>query len=408
MPAPRRRRAAAATGCAGARTIAVHGRIRRRRDAPASAGRWRWPRSRYRSRQEAAKAFERLAPPDASPTPTTWARAHAPALAEPEAALRAHPRARAAALLRRRRGRPATAGVRRARFPERAPADRDDRGRRAARAASICSVPRAVVRRLRSTGISIRCRARRAPRVHWSRDRPARPGDGRRQQGGLGAQPPPVARAAGAGLGAHRRRALCAGVRRRRSTPGCDANPPGIGINWASSLEVAFRLISWCWTLLLIRDCARALEPLRARRAGAPCGSTRRTSRRYLSHYFSPNTHLTGEALGLLLRRAAVSRVPRCGATGATVGAARAASTRCRAAGAPPTASTSSSRRATSATRSTSTCTSCSLAARNGVPLPRDVAEQHRSAWWTFLAACGGPTARCPRSATPTAGGCCR
>src|SRR5262249_40397120 len=33
-----------------------------------------------------------------------------------------------------------------------------------------------------------------------------------------------------------------------------EANPPGTGINWASSLEVAFRLISWCWTLVLLRD----------------------------------------------------------------------------------------------------------------------------------------------------------
>ena len=30
-----------------------------------------------------------------------------------------------------------------------------------------------------------------------------------------------------------------------------DANPPGVGINWANSAEVALRAISWCWTLLL-------------------------------------------------------------------------------------------------------------------------------------------------------------
>src|SRR5207248_46752 len=28
-----------------------------------------------------------------------------------------------------------------------------------------------------------------------------------------------------------------------------DANPPGVGINWASNLEVSYRLISWCWVL---------------------------------------------------------------------------------------------------------------------------------------------------------------
>ena len=37
-------------------------------------------------------------------------------------------------------------------------------------------------------------------------------------------------------------------------------NPREIGINWASSLEVAFRLISWTWALLLIRD-SNALTP---------------------------------------------------------------------------------------------------------------------------------------------------
>src|SRR5205823_6061649 len=33
-----------------------------------------------------------------------------------------------------------------------------------------------------------------------------------------------------------------------------EANPSGFGINWTSSLEVALRLIAWCWALLLIRD----------------------------------------------------------------------------------------------------------------------------------------------------------
>ncbi|HEY8134217.1 MAG TPA: alginate lyase family protein [Thermoanaerobaculia bacterium] len=75
-------------------------------------------------------------------------------------------------------------------------------------------------------------------------------------------------------------------------------NPPGIGINWASSLEVAFRLISWCWALILIRD-SGLLTPdvfLDLERA-AEAHATH--VERYLSHYFSPNTHLTGEALGL-------------------------------------------------------------------------------------------------------------
>jgi heparinase II/III-like protein len=76
------------------------------------------------------------------------------------------------------------------------------------------------------------------------------------------------------------------------------ANPPGMGINWASSLEVALRLISWCWALFLFRGSKalsselflRLLEGIRAHAIHVE---------KYLSYYFAPNTHLTGEALGL-------------------------------------------------------------------------------------------------------------
>lgn len=77
-----------------------------------------------------------------------------------------------------------------------------------------------------------------------------------------------------------------------------DANPPKLGINWASSLEIAFRSISWLWAFhffklspsLLKETFQRALKflYLHARHLES-----------YLSTYFSPNTHLTGEALGL-------------------------------------------------------------------------------------------------------------
>ena len=75
-------------------------------------------------------------------------------------------------------------------------------------------------------------------------------------------------------------------------------NPPGVGINWASSLEVALRLISWCWALVLFRQ-SKAMDSelivvmLRGIIAHA------KHVEKYLSYYFSPNTHLTGEALGL-------------------------------------------------------------------------------------------------------------
>ncbi|PWU25421.1 MAG: hypothetical protein C5B48_01375, partial [Candidatus Rokuibacteriota bacterium] len=76
------------------------------------------------------------------------------------------------------------------------------------------------------------------------------------------------------------------------------ANPPGFGINWASSLEVALRLVAWCWALVLFRG-ARALSAdLFAEMLGDIHDHARHVER-HLSHYFSPNTHLTGEALGL-------------------------------------------------------------------------------------------------------------
>ncbi len=75
-------------------------------------------------------------------------------------------------------------------------------------------------------------------------------------------------------------------------------NPPGVGINWTSSLEVAMRLISWCWVLALLRGSAALTQDLFERMLE---GIETHASHveRYLSWYFSPNTHLTGEALGL-------------------------------------------------------------------------------------------------------------
>jgi Heparinase II/III-like protein/Heparinase II/III N-terminus len=78
-----------------------------------------------------------------------------------------------------------------------------------------------------------------------------------------------------------------------------DANPRGIGVNWASSLEVALRLISWCWSLYLFRDSAALSHGLFAQMLGGIWAHAAHVER-YLSYYFSPNTHLTGEALGLV------------------------------------------------------------------------------------------------------------
>ncbi|HWQ35048.1 MAG TPA: alginate lyase family protein [Blastocatellia bacterium] len=78
-----------------------------------------------------------------------------------------------------------------------------------------------------------------------------------------------------------------------------EANPPQRGINWASSLEVALRSIAWLWAWHLMAD-AQALVPRFVLRMLKCLIAHGRHIEKYLSHYFSPNTHLTGEALGLL------------------------------------------------------------------------------------------------------------
>ena len=78
-----------------------------------------------------------------------------------------------------------------------------------------------------------------------------------------------------------------------------DANPRGIGINWASSLEVSYRLMSWCWIAVLLRDAAAMLSDRWMATLLVSIGQHAEHIARYLSYYSSPNTHLTGEALGL-------------------------------------------------------------------------------------------------------------
>ncbi len=90
------------------------------------------------------------------------------------------------------------------------------------------------------------------------------------------------------------------------------ANPPGVGINWTSSLEVAFRLISWCWALALFRGSAALTAELRAMLVGGIAAHASRVAR-YLSYYFSPNTHLTGEALGLFYAGTLFPGMPAAG-----------------------------------------------------------------------------------------------
>jgi hypothetical protein len=87
------------------------------------------------------------------------------------------------------------------------------------------------------------------------------------------------------------------------------ANPPGMGMNWASSLEAAFRLVAWCWALALFRGSPLLTGTLRAQLVESIARHARRIER-YLSHYFSPNTHLTGEALGLFYAGTSFPQLP--------------------------------------------------------------------------------------------------
>jgi hypothetical protein len=75
-------------------------------------------------------------------------------------------------------------------------------------------------------------------------------------------------------------------------------NPYPIGMHWASSLEVAFRSLSWIWTYFLLRDSSLFTPDLRTEWHSALNLSGRHIET-YLSTYFSPNTHLLGEALAL-------------------------------------------------------------------------------------------------------------
>lgn len=77
-----------------------------------------------------------------------------------------------------------------------------------------------------------------------------------------------------------------------------DRNPPKLGINWASSLEVAFRSISWVWAFYFFKE-SSAFNARTFMRALKFLYLNARHLETYLSTYFSPNTHLTGEALGL-------------------------------------------------------------------------------------------------------------
>jgi len=75
-------------------------------------------------------------------------------------------------------------------------------------------------------------------------------------------------------------------------------NPYPLGINWVSSLEVAFRSIAWLWVWYLLVG-TPALPPGFRKDLLRALAISGRHMERYLSTYFSANTHLLGEGVGL-------------------------------------------------------------------------------------------------------------
>jgi hypothetical protein len=100
------------------------------------------------------------------------------------------------------------------------------------------------------------------------------------------------------------------------------ANPPLVGINWASMLELGLRSISWIWALHFFTTAGDALPdpPAGAAEPGPQpwivdllLGLDRqlRLIEANLSTWFSPNTHLIGEALALYVAGRALPELRR-------------------------------------------------------------------------------------------------
>ena len=100
-----------------------------------------------------------------------------------------------------------------------------------------------------------------------------------------------------------------------------DANPPLTGINWASMLELAFRSLSWLWAIHLFAE--PETDEQSPWLVDLVVGLDRQLTHieRNLSRYFSPNTHLLGEALALYVIGRAL---PELAASGRRASAGRA------------------------------------------------------------------------------------
>ena len=140
-----------------------------------------------------------------------------------------------------------------------------------------------------------------------SRSRKAQPADAlvqdqfsgfsrsRRSQNHLGTEPPSTSGHARQGLALDRQSSLYDELANQWYS-WQKANPYPLGINWASTLEAAFRSLSWLWIRNLLAGCPDLPATFQTDLLLA-LQSHGRYIERYLSTYFSPNTHLLGEAL---------------------------------------------------------------------------------------------------------------
>jgi hypothetical protein len=108
------------------------------------------------------------------------------------------------------------------------------------------------------------------------------------------------------------------------------ANPPLVGTNWASMLELGFRSLSWVAGIHFLLGTECDASDADSKTAGTPwlldmCLAIDRQLTHVeanLSYYFSPNTHLAGEALALYVAGMALpelARSSRWAACGRTV-----------------------------------------------------------------------------------------
>ena len=180
----------------------------------------------YRGWQEASKWLERVAPVELPDHPDALLRKHAPELADPDAALR---------VLREIAPRRFFAGVDRDATAAALDATAAGLSSRSPRAADALLKRHFDLLGYRTLWFGDPIdwhldplRSRRAPLVAWSLHRPARQHERRRQPARLGTESASVARPAGAGMGADRRRAVRRRVRQAIDA-WLDANPPGVG-----------------------------------------------------------------------------------------------------------------------------------------------------------------------------------